>query len=107
LSRMQTGALMVNVGRGSVVDEAAVAEALRSGRLGGYVADVFAMEDLSLSDRPLDIPAALLAERDRTLFTPHLGSAGGPVRLAIEREAAENIMDVLEGRRPRGLVTPC
>jgi phosphonate dehydrogenase len=86
------------------VDETALAAALENERLGGYAADVFALEDLSLPDRPTSIPAALLADRDRTLFTPHLGSAIGSVRLAIEREAAENIADVLQGRRPRGAV---
>ena len=104
LARMRPGAHLVNVGRGSVVDEEAVAGALRSRRLAGYAADVFEMEDLSRADRPRRIPAALLALRDRTVFTPHLGSAVAPARLAIERAAAANILDVLAGRPPRDAV---
>jgi len=101
---MKPGAQFVNVGRGSVVDEVAVAEARASGRLAGYAADVFEMEDLSRADRPREIPALLLAQRERTVFTPHLGSAVTEVRKEIERAAALNIVDVLQGRRPRNAV---
>ena len=46
---MKPGALLVNIGRGSVVDEEAVADALETGALGGYAADVFEMEDWALA----------------------------------------------------------
>ena len=52
ITRMRPGALLINVGRGSVVDELAVAAALENGALGGYAADVFEMEDWALPDRP-------------------------------------------------------
>jgi phosphonate dehydrogenase len=91
LACLPPGALMVNIGRGSTVDEEAVVEALKAGRLGGYAADVFAMEDWALPDRPDAIPRALLDE-PRTLFTPHLGSAAVAARRAIEAEAALNIL---------------
>ncbi len=104
LARMKPGAFLVNVGRGSVVDEEAVSEALQNGQLGGYAADVFAMEDLSLPDRPVSIPSALLRDSSRTVFTPHLGSAVVETRRAIEAAAAANIIDVLQGRRPRDAV---
>jgi len=58
---MRPGAFLVNLGRGSVVDEEAVAGALQEGRLGGYAADVFAMEDWAQPGRPDAIPARLLA----------------------------------------------
>jgi phosphonate dehydrogenase len=103
LARLKAGALLVNVGRGSVVDEAAVADALVAGRLGGYAADVFAMEDWALPDRPRSIDARLIAH-SRTLFTPHLGSAVDQVRLAIALSAAENIIAVLSGRTPRDAI---
>ena len=101
LSLMKKGAFLINTGRGSCVDERAVAEALESGRLAGYAADVFAFEDWALEGRPEGIWPPLLSPRLHTLFTPHLGSAVDRVRLAIEMTAAENIVDVLEGRVPR------
>jgi phosphonate dehydrogenase len=99
LRRLPDGALLVNVGRGSVVDENAVADALAEGRLGGYAADVFAFEDWSDEGRPREIPAALLTS-DSTLFTPHLGSAVSDVRRQIELEAAQCILDVRAGKPP-------
>jgi phosphonate dehydrogenase len=104
LARIKRGAFLINVGRGSVVDEHAAAAALENGMLAGYAADVFELEDLSQDDRPLAIPTALLHESSRTVFTPHLGSAVDEVRLAIEKAAAANIIDVLEGRPPRNAV---
>jgi phosphonate dehydrogenase len=97
---MKRGAGLVNVGRGSVVDELAVASALREGRLGAYAADVFACEDLSRIDRPASIPDDLLSPGLRTVFTPHLGSAVGDTRLAIGLSAARSIREYLEGRAP-------
>jgi len=96
LHTVRPGQILVNVGRGSVVDEAAVAQALHSGRLGAYAADVFEMEDWQLPDRPRHIPRALL-EHPRTVFTPHLGSAVRQVRLAIEHRAADNLLAALRG----------
>ena len=105
LAHIQPHALLINPARGSLVDEAAVLEALQAGRLGGYGADVFEMEDRSRSDRPREIAAALLAH-PATLFTPHLGSAVVSVRRAIERSAAKNIGDALSGRTPRDALNP-
>lgn len=99
LASARRGQLIVNVGRGSVIDEEAVADALEAGRLGGYAADVFACEDWGLPDRPRVIPPRLLARPD-TVFTPHLGSAVRAVRLAIEERAARNILAVLRGEAP-------
>lgn len=103
IARMKPGALLVNIGRGSVVDESAVADALAGGALGGYAADVFEMEDWALPDRPKVIDPRL-RQHPRTLFTPHLGSAVERVRRAIEGRAAENIEDVLTGKRPRDAI---
>jgi phosphonate dehydrogenase len=102
IARMKQGARLVNVGRGSVVDEAAVAASLRSGHLAGYAADVFEMEDWALETRPRVIHPDLLADRARTFFTPHLGSAVDEVRRQIALEAAGNVLDALAGGRPRG-----
>lgn len=103
LARMRPGALLVNIGRGSTVREAAVADALAAGHLGGFAADVFELEDWALEARPRAMDPRLLAH-PRTLFTPHLGSAVEAVRRAIELRAAANIADLLAGRAPRDRV---
>jgi phosphonate dehydrogenase len=102
LARMRPGALLVNPARGSLVDEAAVADALASGQLGGYAADTFAFEDWVQPGRPAAIHPALLAQRERTLFTPHLGSAVDGVRREITLHAARSIQQALAGQQPDG-----
>jgi phosphonate dehydrogenase len=99
LARLPAGACLVNVGRGSVVDEEAVADALEAGSLAGYAADVFSMEDWALPGRPAQIPERLL-KQPRTLFTPHLGSAVDDVRRRMSLEAARQVRQALDGRRP-------
>jgi phosphonate dehydrogenase len=104
LAQMKPGSFLINPCRGSVVDELAVADALESGHLAGYAADVFEMEDWARSDRPRSIPQALLDAKDKTFFTPHLGSAIHTVRRDIALEAAENILQALRGEVPKGAV---
>ncbi len=102
LGRLKPGAYLVNICRGSVVDEDAVADALANGHLAGYAADVFEMEDWALPGRPRTIAPRLLAEGARTLFTPHLGSAVTRVRADIEMAAAGSVIQYLDGERPDG-----
>jgi phosphonate dehydrogenase len=104
IARMKPGSHLVNACRGSVVDEQAVADALRSGHLAGYAADVFEMEEWQRADRPKGIPQALLDNPAQTFFTPHLGSAVEEVRIEIEREAARNMIQALRGQRPSGAI---
>ena len=94
LERVRPGQLIINVGRGSVVNEAAMAHALLGGRVAGYAADVFEMEDWNLEGRPTGIAQALLAH-PRTLFTPHVGSAVSRVRRAIEQRAVDDVIAAL------------
>jgi phosphonate dehydrogenase len=103
LAQMKPGAFLINPSRGSLVDEIAVAAALDAGPLGGYAADAFEMEDWRRADRPRRIPGAL-RRHPRTLFTPHLGSAVVAARQEIERRAAENIVDYVDGRPPKDAV---
>jgi phosphonate dehydrogenase len=100
---MRPGAFVVNVGRGSVVDEEAMAAALEAGQAGGYAADVFAMEDWLLPGRPVAIPSGLLSH-PRTLFTPHLGSAVDDVRRRMSMQAARQVRQALAGQRPDNAV---
>ena len=94
IQMFKPGAYLVNVGRGSVVDEAAVAESLSTGMIAGYAADVFEFEDWGRHDRPSVINPELLANSDKTLFTPHLGSAVDSSRLHIALEAAQAILSL-------------
>ena len=104
LAQVKPGAYLVNIGRGSVLDEAAVAAALKSGRLAGFAADVFAFEDWALPGHPASIHPELLALPEQTLFTPHLGSAVDAVRRDIALAAADSILAGLEGQPVAGAV---
>ena len=104
IARMKPGRYLINICRGSVVDEEAVARALASGQLAGYAADVFEMEDWARADRPRSIPQALLKDSDRTFFTPHLGSAVDEIRREIALEAARHILQALSGEKPEGAI---
>lgn len=83
-----TGTL-VNVSRGSVVDEAALVDALASGRLGFAALDVFA-------DEP-NVPDALKT-MPNVILTPHQGSATAEVRLAMAWRVLDNVTAFFEGR---------
>lgn len=73
LERTRSGAVLINTSRGEVLDEAAVVEALRDGRLAGAAVDVLASERHDLAASPL---AAYLREADANLIvTPHIGGA--------------------------------
>ena len=88
---------IVNTARGGVMDEAALARALEQGRVAGAALDVFAVEPL-----PADHP---LTRAPNTLLTPHVAAA---TREALDRmalDAAQGILDVLQGRPPRYCVT--
>lgn len=104
LAKMPKGALLINPARGSVVDEEAVVAALQAGRLGGYAADVYEMEDWARPDRPDKVHGGLLNREHDSILTPHIGSAVAKSRLAIEHEAADNIIDFVQGRRPRAAI---
>lgn len=104
LMRMKPGSFLINPCRGSVVDEQAVSDALTSGHLAGYAADVFAMEDWARSDRPDEIPQSLLNNTTQTFLTPHLGSAVDDLRRDIALVAAQNILQALKGEQPKDAI---
>lgn len=82
-ARMKPGALLINTARGRLVDEAALVEALRQGRLGGAGLDVFTYEPLPPEHPLLQIDDA------RLILTPHV--AGAPVQAAWETIARDII----------------
>jgi D-3-phosphoglycerate dehydrogenase len=92
LARLRPGAIILNVARGGIVDEAALAEALASGHIAGAGIDVFE------SEPPTDSP--LLAAPD-TLLTPHLGASTAEAQVLVAEEVAAQVLDVLAGRSAR------
>jgi glyoxylate reductase len=94
LARMRPSAHLVNTTRGPVVDEAALADALRARAIAGAGLDVF--------EREPDVHPELL-ELENVVLIPHLGSATIETRTAMGVLAAENVVAVLGGSAP---VTP-
>jgi glyoxylate reductase len=91
-ARTKPGAILVNTSRGQVIDQDALVEALRSGRLGGAALDVTTPEPL-----PTDHP---LYRFPNVVITPHIGSASHATRARMAEMAAGNIIAVLAGRAP-------
>jgi hydroxypyruvate reductase len=98
LTALGANGCLVNVARGSVVDEAALIEALRAGTIAGAALDVFEAEP--------HVPQAL-REMDNVVLTPHIGSATGQTRRAMADLAFANLDAVLEGRAPKTPVPEC
>jgi len=95
IARIKPGAYLINICRGSVVDEEAVARGIEIGQLAGYASDVFEFEDWSRQNRPQYVNPDLLLQHDRTVFTPHLGSAVDDIRRDIAMEAARAVVSIL------------
>ena len=98
-AKMKPGALFLNLSRGHVVDVEALAEALKSGRLGGAAVDVFPEEPRTNAD-PFDSP---LVGLDKTILTPHIGGSTEEAQEAIAEFAAERLLGYLN----RGDTTFC
>lgn len=88
---MKRTAFLINTSRGPIVDEAALARALEEGRIAGAAIDVFENEP--------KIEQALL-RMDNVVLTPHLGSAVAELRESMAHVVVDNIMAIIEGRRP-------
>jgi D-3-phosphoglycerate dehydrogenase len=91
IGRMKDGARLVNAARGPLVDEQALAEAIRSGKLAGAALDVFSAEPY----------AGELLELDEVVVTPHLAASTGEAQDRAGVIVAEQVVAALEG----GLVT--
>lgn len=97
LALMKRSAVLVNIARGGVVDDAALIDALRGGRLAAAGLDVFEDEP-RLNPGFLDLPNAVL--------TPHIASSTRATRQAMAGLAIGNLDAVLAGRRPAALLNP-
>ena len=90
LAKMKETALMVNVGRGGIVNEADLAEALDGGTIGGAALDVFTAEPL-----PKDHPLLNLKHPERARFTPHVAWTSDEARTLLMERVAANIEDFI------------
>lgn len=97
LARMKRGALLVNTGRGPLVNEADVAEALASGQLGGYGADVMCSEPPA-ADNPL-------FAQPNAFITPHIAWASVEARQRLLNATFDNIRAFQDGH-PKNVVNP-
>lgn len=98
LRAMKPSAFLINTARGAVIDEAALARALREGWIAGAALDVFVVEPLPAHHPLHSVPNLLL--------TPHLASLGYESGAQVSAAVVDAILDVRAGRRPRWVVNP-
>lgn len=97
LAAMKKSAVLVNCARGEIVQEAALAEALRNGVIAGAALDVFEKEP------PTGSP---LLTAPHVVFTPHLGASTHEAQTRAGAVIAEQVTKALDGKRPDFLVNP-
>jgi D-3-phosphoglycerate dehydrogenase / 2-oxoglutarate reductase len=98
LARMKPAAFLINTSRGGIVDEQALATALKEGRLGGAALDV-----LSVEPSPRDHP---LRQAPNIILTPHLAFYSRESVIELQTKAAEEVARALKGEPPRSPVNP-
>jgi D-3-phosphoglycerate dehydrogenase / 2-oxoglutarate reductase len=92
IGRLKPGVMLINVARGGVYDEAAVAQGLADGKIAGAAFDVYEKEP------PVDSP---LLTAPNTVLTPHLGASTAEAQVRVAEEACDQVIDVLAGRPAR------
>lgn len=92
---MKNSAILINTARGPIVDEEALVWALKEGEIAGAGIDVYEHEPEISKD---------LMGLDNTILTPHTASATFETREQMSRIAAQNIIDVFDGKEPVGLI---
>ena len=95
---MKDGVFLVNTSRGPIIEEVALVEALRQGKVWAAGLDVFEQEPL-----PLESP---LREFDNLIFTPHVGANSEESTADLYRAGYQIAVDVQQGRWPQGVVNP-
>ena len=92
IGMMRDGARVVNTARGRIIDQEALVEALRLGKVAGAALDVF-------EEEPLD-PGSPLASMDNVILTPHLGASSNEAMERMAVQVAEGALKVLRGMAP-------
>lgn len=92
IATMKDGVRLINVARGGIIDEADLAEAVASGKVGGAAIDVFTEEPPK--------PSALLND-PRIIITPHLGASTAEAQERVILDVADQMVDVLGGKPAR------
>jgi len=96
LALMKPTAYLINTARGKVVDQAALWQGLKEGRIAGAALDVYEVEPIA-RDEPL-------LQLDNVILTPHIGSATAETRTKMALTAADDVIRVLKGEKPLNLV---
>lgn len=96
-SKMKKTSILINTARGPVVDEEALVDALKSGKIAGAGLDVFEKEPQVQAELP---------GLNNVVLAPHIGSATGETRVRMAVLAVKNLLAMLEGDRPPNIVNP-
>ena len=99
IATMKKSAVLINVARGAVTDEAALAEAIAEGRLGGLGVDVFEKEPLADGH-----PFGAIASRENVCLTPHMAWGAAEARARCVATVAENIAAFVDDARKNRIV---
>lgn len=94
LALMKPGCILINVARGPVVDEAAVADALLKDRLGAFGCDVYSTEPF-----PAEHPYQAIKELPNVILTPHMAWGSVEARIRLLKEMEENLQAFLRGEK--------
>jgi len=97
-SRMKKGIYLVNTARGRIIDEEALIEAIRSGKVAGAALDVFE-EEPPRADNPL-------LSLENVVLTPHIGASSREAMRRMAIQSAEGILKVFRGETPPNIVKP-
>lgn len=92
IGMMRDGAFIVNTARGRIIDQGALVEALRRGKVAGAALDVF-------EEEPLD-PGSPLASMDNVILTPHLGASSVEAMERMAVQVADGVLKVLRNETP-------
>ena len=92
INKMKDGVIIVNMARGAVTDERAIAEAVKSGKIGGFASDVYSVEPF-----PEDHPFAEIKERKNVCLTPHMAWGAYEARVRLCDEVRMNIESYISG----------